>query len=427
MSKPVDYGCEVNNRIVRFSLALLLILVNRPIIIKMGDDSMREMRDMRGQAQVMAKEILAKILRNKIRTLVWLILISVLAAGVALVFNNYSWYDTTIVKIDRVENTFNHKVESKRGAEKYYDQTLFGTVMNGENKGKPVTLRNTFSSSGVFDDQYKAGDEVFVQTNPKDGESLTGPILGLKRDNIAAVLIAGFVLLILFTAKRKGLFTLLSLSINIVLFIYALNLYAHGCNILFLSNCLALFFTCASLLLVAGFNKKTFAAILSALISIGITMVLFKIVLQFTDGVDYAFMEYIISPNDLPEIFFSQMLLGGLGAIMDVAITEASAMDELVVKDREITRSALIRSGREVGNDIMGTMINVMLFTYICGSIPLIVLKMNSGIRLHTIILWHLPMELYRFLLGSIGIVLTIPVSLLVFLFLFRRQRRVAE
>lgn len=153
-------------------------------------------------------------------------------------------------------------------------------------------------------------------------------------------------------------------------------------------------------------------------------MILFKLVMLFTDGIDYAMMEYIVSPSDLPEIFMSQMLLGGMGAIMDVSITEAAAMNELVLKDAEISRRDLIISGREVGHDIMGTMINVMLFTYICGSIPLIVLKMNSGVRLYTIISMHMPMELYRFFLGSIGILLTIPISIMVSVLIFRRQGR---
>ena len=371
-----------------------------------------------------SNEFLKKILQNKRKALVCLLTAAVLATGVILVFNNYDWYDTTIVKIDTVKNTFSHETEADRGSEKYYDQALIGTVMNGEYQGSTVYLRNKFSSSGVYDDEYKAGDEVFAHIDSGDKQRLEGSVSGVKRDKYAALLIAAFILLILFAAKRKGLFSVISLFINIIVFCYALNLYAEGHDILLLSNCLVLFFTFVSLLLISGFKKKTFAAILSTLISICITMILFKIVMLYTDGVDYAFMEYIVSPDDLPEIFMSQMLLGGLGAIMDVSITEASAMNELVLKDSGISRRDLIKSGREVGHDIMGTMINVMLFTYICGSIPLIVLKMNSGVRLHTVILWHIPMELYRFLLGSIGILLTIPVSLLVSVLLFRRQRR---
>lgn len=361
---------------------------------------------------------------NKKNGLIFLIVAAVLSSCVIIIFNNYNWYSATIVKIDTVKNLLSHEVNSARGSEKYYDQTLAGTAMNGVYKGKTVYLHSTFSSSGVYDDEYKAGDEVFVQINSEEGQRLEGVIAGLKRDKFAAILIAAFILLILAAAKRKGLFSIVSLLINIIVFYYALNLYAAGHNMLRLSIFMAVFFTSVSLLIISGFQRKTFAAILSALISICITMILFKIVMLFTDGVDYAFMEYITNPNDLPEIFMSQMLLGGLGAIMDVSITEAAAINELVLKNNEISRKDLIKSGREVGHDIMGTMINVMLFTYICGSIPLIILKMNSEIRLSTIISLHIPMELYRFFVGSIGILLTIPISLMVSVFLFRRKGR---
>ena len=298
--------------------------------------------------------------------------------------------------------------------------------MNGNFPNKKIQLKNRYSATEVFDDQYKAGDEVFVTVRQTDGGVLSGLILGMKRDKYMAVLCAALILFILIIATKKGLFTILSLSVNIALFWYALDLYSKGTDILFLSNCLVLLFTVLSLLFISGLNRKTLSAILATLISIAATLFLFQIVMMTTDGVDYAFMEYIASPNDLPDIFMSQIMLGGLGAIMDVAITEAATINELIARDKRISIKDLIKSGREVGHDIMGTMINVMFFTYISGSIPLIILKMNSDIRLHTIILYHMPMELYRFFIGSIGILLSIPVSLFVSILFFKKVRRFA-
>ncbi|HWQ78460.1 MAG TPA: YibE/F family protein [Anaerovoracaceae bacterium] len=363
---------------------------------------------------------------TKDRIIFYLIVTVILISGIISVFHDYQWYDTPIVRIEKAENSLSEKSGGNGAGEKYYVQTLTGTVLNGADRGKEVQLQNQYSSSGVYDDEYQAGDEVFAQIRPGNGENLTGIITGLKRDKYVAILSALFILLILIILNKKGIFPVLSLLANIGVFWYALDLYARGYNLLMLSNCLVLFFTIVSLLFIGGFSRKTYAAILATLISICITMLLFKIVMTYTDGVDYAFMEYIANPNDLPEIFMSQMLIGGLGAAMDVAISEAAAVNELVVKDSEIPLKELLKSGREVGHDVMGTMINVMLFTYISGSIPLIILKMNNDIRLHTIILWHMPMELYRFLIGSIGILLTIPVSLLVSIVLFRKWRRFA-
>jgi len=362
---------------------------------------------------------------NKKYILLNLIIMVILIIGVFAVFNNYKWYNTTIVKIEKVENSFSNESEYNT-EEKYYNQTVIGTIMNGKLKGQEMYLLNKYSSSGVFNEKCKPGDEVFVKIASSNNGKLTGTIQSLKRDKYLAILIAMFIMLLFIITRRKGIFSVVSLIVNIAVFWYALDLYSKGHNILMLCNCLVLFFTFVSLLFIGGLKKKTFAAILSTLISVCITMILFKIVMISTGGVDYAFMVYITGSTDLEGIFMSQILLGGLGAIMDVAITEATTINELVDINKELSIKELLQAGREVGHDIMGTMINVMLFTYICGSFPLIVLEMKNDVRLHTIILWHMPMEMYRFLIGSIGILLTIPISLFVSIIVFKKLRRFA-
>ncbi len=348
-----------------------------------------------------------------------------LTVGVGFVFHDYAWYDTPIVKITKAETHKYDEVEGYHGEkEAYYEQTLTGRVMNGTYKGKEIALKNTYSFSQVHDEKYKKGDEVFIQI--KEGTSpVKALILGLKRDKYLAILFAALILIVLMAAKKKGFFVILSLLINILIFWYALYLYDKGQNIWRLSILMTLCFTVISLILISGINKKTGAAILSTLVCVWIMMLLLKMAMQHTSGVDYTFMEYVTSPSDLPEIFMAQILLGGLGAIMDVAITMSATINELLVRDNEIAIKNLIRSGRELGHDIMGTMINVMLFTYICGSIPLIILKMKNEIALRTIVLIHMPFEVYRFLVGSIGILLAIPISLLISFLLLKRWRKV--
>jgi uncharacterized membrane protein len=350
----------------------------------------------------------------------------ILMISVVIVFHDYQWYDTSIVKIEKTSNTLSEESKGNETGEKHYEQTVTGHIMNGELRGQVVQMQNSYSSSGVYDDEYKTGDEVFVENIADNNGKLTGSISGLKRDQYLACLIALFVMLIYLVTGKKGILSVLSLIINIAIFSYALDLYSKGHDILMLSNCLVLFFTFSSLLFISGFQKKTFIAIFSTAIALCFTMILFKIVIACTGGIDYTYMQYVQGHDDLSEIFMSQILLGGLGAIMDVAITEASAINELVVQNKGISLKELLRSGREVGHDIMGTMINVMLFTYICGSIPLMILKMNNDIKFHTIILWHLPMEIYGFLIESIGILLSIPISLLISAVFFKKLRRYA-
>lgn len=350
-----------------------------------------------------------------------LIIIALLTTGVFSIFNNYQWYDTTIVKIQKVDSTLIQQPNKTKSNEKYFQQSMSGIIMNGEYRGENINLQNKYSSSGVLDEKYKPKNEVFVKLHVDSHEVLTASIVGFKRDKYMAILLALFILLLLNVTKMKGLFTFLSLAANIGIFGYAVHLNYTGHNILLISEGLVLFFTCISLLFISGFTKKTFIAMLSTLITLSFTMVIFKLLMIYTQGVDYTYMEYITGQNYMSDLFMSQILIGGLGAIMDVAITEASAINELVVINQAISIKELIRSGREVGFDIMGTMINIMLFTYICGIIPIIILKMKNHIQLSTIIRLQIPMELYGFMVGSIGILLAIPISLFISIVLFKR------
>lgn len=99
---------------------------------------------------------------------------------------------------------------------------------------------------------------------------------------------------------------------------------------------------------------------------------------------------------------------------MDVAVTIAAATGELIRKKPDIKFLPLFRSGREIGYDIMGTMLSVLLFTFGSGLIPGFLIRMNNDISFLSNIRYHISFEICRFLIESIGIVLAIPISIFV-------------
>ena len=116
-----------------------------------------------------------------------------------------------------------------------------------------------------------------------------------------------------------------------------------------------------------------------------------------------------------------ELLIGSIGAVMDVAITISSAMSELIDKNSDISSKALNRSAREIGKDIMSTMSNVLFFTYLCAGLPVFVLAIRNGFTLRNYIASNFSLELSRFLAGSIGIVITIPISAFVSIKIMKR------
>ena len=335
--------------------------------------------------------------------------------------NNYNIYKSTIAKVISLENVYDKTEKGTNDIEeKYYIQTMVVKVKNGQYKGQQITLKNSYSSSMLMNEKYKKGDDLFISINENSSE-LSGSIIGLKRDKFIVLLIGFFVMALVAVAGRFGIFTLCTLIANIVAFIYFIKLYVSGKDFMLINVLMIIFFSVVTLLILGGFSRKNIGAILSTLITTFLIFALYKISLAYTGDLHYELMDYIAGPNDLENIFLSGVLVGCLGAVMDVSITVNSAVNELVNAAKSITLKQLIKSIREIGHDIMGTMINVLMFSYIGGSLSIVILKIINGYNFQRLIQFDISFEIIRFLVGAIGIVSAVPISACVALLFFRK------
>lgn len=369
-----------------------------------------------------------KIIKEKRKRIISICaVIFLLMAAMVFTYNNYFLYKEDVVKITAVKNEEVYEKEGLNGeVEKYYNQEITAIIKSGEYKGKSITLNNTCSYSGVKDEGYKKGNYLFVSLSGSE-DKLSANILSVKRDMYVMVLICVFILGIVIFAGKKGVLSIISIIMNIIIFTYALNEYVNGKDILKLCNLMIILFTMISLILASGINKQTVCAIISTLISVALIFIIYKIIKENFEQPEYMMMEYITNPEHLDHIFMAGVLIGGLGAIMDVAISISVAVNELINKDKNISVKNLISSVKEIGYDIMGTMINVLFFTYMCGTIPMLILKIKNGYKFLSIIKFQIPFEIIRFLVGAIGIVVTIPISGFIAITILKKRRRVND
>ena len=224
-------------------------------------------------------------------------------------------------------------------------------------------------------------------------------------------MVVAFLNLLYIVGSYKGLLSVLSVILNLVIFYIGLSLYFKGINLLFLCVIEMIIFSIISLILASGFNKKTLSAIISVIISTLVMFFSIVIIINFTGykGINFNELSFLTVP--IEDIILPELLIGSTGAIMDVAITISSSISELIQKDNNISVKNLKKSAREIGKDIMSTMSNVLFFTYLCSGLPIFVLALRNGFSMYNYISTNFTLELTRFLIGSIGIVLTIPVS----------------
>ena len=361
-----------------------------------------------------------------------LLFIVITAVIFFLVKNDYGLYQATIGKVTAVEDTH---VKTRTGfdgtheyEEKYYEQTITAKLMNGIHKGKTVRLNNNYAESTVYDTKYKAGDDVFVESlesSSNDGP-LIGKVAGIKRDHYVVLVLTLLFGLFLLIDGKKGTLTIFSLVLNMIVFYYMLVLYNHGTNILALSIPMVIFFTAMLLFFMHGISEKTLLSFVATMITVAVTTAIAAIVMKFSE-IDYTFMDYLqqpFDPVDAGYIFLSELLIGCLGAIMDVVVTVIMTVNQMISHTPDLNSKTLIKSCRNVGDDVVGTMINIMFFTNIAASLPFFILSMRNGIAVLTILKYHVFFELARFLVGSIGVVLSIPISGFLAAYYYKQQRK---
>ncbi len=350
------------------------------------------------------------------------ILIIVLVITNFWVKYDYAMYHDSIIKIIKVTDQV-ERVKSGPNGEKecYYVQKIIGKVMNGAYQGSAVEFENRYSYSRITSDRYLRGMRLFADLSDS-GEKLSVSVLGEKRDTYVVMLLSFLIFLVIAVAGTRGVTSLISLTINIGVVAGAFYMYERGTNILQLCIAMLIIFGICSLLLANGWNKQTITAILASAISIIILYIIYKGVLLNTKEPEYLMQNYISGADDLPEIFMAGTLIGGFGAILDVAISITTSVNEVIKKTPDITNREFIHSMREISYDVMGTMINVLFFTYISGCMPMLILRWKNNVSIFIILELYLTLEIIRFLVGSIGIVLTILISGSISLLAYRKK-----
>lgn len=361
---------------------------------------------------------------NKNELIITICLFVMFIAGMLFADHNFRFYKQTIARVINAETTGQKKVIDRyRNQDMIYTQRLTLQIKNGKYKGHEIRVENEYSQSGVYDDGYQAGDSVFINLNDSKGQYLTGIITGLKRDRYIVLTAWIFIILIIIIGKRKGFYSVVSLTLNIILFSLAMDLYLKGLNLLLVCGFIVIIFTVFSLVIVSGRNEKTLAAIIATVTGTFLSLLIAFLVLWVTGekGLRYEEMQFLTRPPH--EIFMAEILVGALGAIMDISITMSSSLYEVYQNNTSVTTKALIISGTQIGKDIMGTMINVLFFAYVSGAIPMILVYLRNGSTVFYTFGMNLSLELVRALTGSIGIIITIPISLYSTVFFIDRRR----
>ncbi len=338
----------------------------------------------------------------------YLIRMAVSLIGAVILFMfvlNNSWmYKSPVANVLAVHNSGNQQVVELR-------------LENGSDKGKLVHINSKFDKSQVYDERYFKRDYVFLN------DEYTG-ITGVKRDYWVAGVFLILLVALITVGGKKGTFTVLSILGNIALFGLILYMNMRGFDILYMTIAGAALFTFFVLLVVDGISHRMILSFAATLLTTLILSSLIMFLIWNTD-IDYDFLHFLPEPfttTDANHFFLAQIIIGCLGAVIDVSVTITAASMELIERTPGIGLKTLLKSVREIADDINGTMISVVLLTNIASTLPIFLISMSNEISFRTVTSHDAYFYIVRSLSGMLSIIVAILVSIFVASIVARKE-----
>lgn len=343
------------------------------------------------------------------------------------VFQDAGTAATVKAEVLSIEDTLSNRYDMGNGS--YFENlTLIFScrILSGDQAGQVVKGYQGFyeMTEGVADvKQVEPGDKIVIYNYPDPDTGVEWTFGEYIRFDVILWLAAFFFLLLLFLGKFKGLNTVISLTFTcLAVFFVFIPSVLNGYNIYLTSSIVCFFTIVMTLLIVNGASQKTLATILGCIFGVVVAALLSLIMDKFLalsglvdDQSIYLQMLNPEKPIDLKAVIFGSIIIGAMGALMDVAMDISSSLYEITRHVEGISFGKLFKSGMNIGSDIMGTMANTLVLAYIGSSLSSVLLLITYATSfLELLNREHIIVELLQSLVGSTAILLTIPLTTLV-------------
>jgi uncharacterized membrane protein len=266
--------------------------------------------------------------------------------------------------------------------------------------------------------EVNVGDRV-VLSYSKDapaGQQYVWADFDRTRPMLALILV--FVLAVVFLSRWEGVGSLFSLGVSLgALYVFVLPALSHGERPLLVAVVAASFIMIVALFATHGISAMTSVAVIGTLLSLALTASLglvFTSVMHFT-GLGDETNRVLVSV--LPDVQFDGLLLAGLiigalGVLDDVTVTQAAAVWELASGNRQTTRPALFAAAMRIGRSHVSATVNTLVLAYAGAALPVLLTFSainDSGFKVG--LTDTVSQEIVRSLVGSLGIIAAVPIT----------------
>lgn len=299
----------------------------------------------------------------------------------------------------------------------YCDQVTF-EVTNGPGAGDTAQLEFDLESAvpaAALDD----GDKVVLNDIGTDAPpEVRYSFADFQRRSPMWILVALFAAVVVAVGRIRGVFALAGLVVSLGVVIgFVLPALLRGSSPVGVALTGAAVIALAALYLAHGFNERTTVALLGTSASLVLTCALATIFSSLTRLTGLANEESINLLAFAPELDFRGLLLaaviiGSLGVLDDVTVTQVSAVSEIHRARPTATFNELYRSAVQIGRDHIASATNTLILAYTAAALPLLLIFTQSGLSLADVATSEVvAVEIVQTLVSSIGLVCSVPIT----------------
>lgn len=289
-------------------------------------------------------------------------------------------------------------------------------VKSGQKITTTVQLDRTGNKSTL---RYSVGDYVKITSADGSGDPSSYYITDYARGNSLWPLLLLFIAVTVLIAKKRGIMSLLGMIFSFfIIFSFLLPRLLTGSDPVLTVVVASLFIVPVSFILSHGFNRKTLSAIFGTSVTMVITGFLAAFFAKTNHLSGYSSEEAgfltMMTQGDvnLTSLLVAGLLVGILGVMDDITVSQSAIVEELYKTNPRLSRLSLFSKGMRVGHDHIASMVNTLILVYAGSSLPLLLLFIKSGYAPSDVLDFEIVAEeIVRTLVGSIGLILSVPIT----------------
>ena len=300
------------------------------------------------------------------------------------------------------------------------NQNLIVRVKTGRYAGQQMMADNTVGP--IYGCPMAVGDGVTVGLSTYSDGTVRCYIYEYDRSMGLALVLGAFLLVTVLVGGRVGLKSLLSLGLTVAALIFILlPLLLRGWPTILTTFFVSVLVTAATFVILGGVDKKTVCACLGTLAGIALATV-FGLLAQNLlriDGYRQEYAEALLQLRQTEEsaigitgLITAGVIVSALGAVMDVAMSISSALQELTRVNPDLTSKDLFRSGMNIGRDMVGTMTNTLILAILGSGLTLVVYIYSLSLQPWQLLSSaYMSLEAISGIASSIGVMLAVPLT----------------